>query len=96
MTEPKTVHVLTPEALALIHELTGQLDQARRIKEMVSEAYVHIIEKLTRERDQARRIAAILEAECADCWGPVHSQAIAEVRLSTLLLDLEAADDGAR
>jgi hypothetical protein len=50
-------------------------------------------DRLTAERDQARNIAAMLEAECAACWGPVHSQAIAEARLATWLL--KAADDGA-
>ena len=95
MTEPKTLHVLTPEALVLIDELTRQLDIARRIKEMVSEAYVHVIEKLTRERDDARNIAAMLEAECANCWGPIHSHVIAAARLATWLQVDDAARDGA-
>ena len=32
--------------------------------------------ELTRERDQARSIAAMLEAECANCWGPVHAETL--------------------
>jgi len=33
------------------------------------------------ERDRARHMAAMLEAECANCWGPIHSFAIQEARL---------------
>ena len=33
------------------------------------------------ELDRARHTAAMLEAECANCWGPVHSMAITEARL---------------
>jgi hypothetical protein len=33
------------------------------------------------DRDRARDIAAMLENECANCWGPVHSMAINEARL---------------
>jgi hypothetical protein len=38
-------------------------------------------DRLTAERDRARDMAAMLEAECAACWGPVHSQAIETARL---------------
>lgn len=34
------------------------------------------IDRLIQERNQARAIAALLEAECAQCWGPVHASAI--------------------
>ena len=33
------------------------------------------------DRDRARDIAAHLEAECAACWGPVHSQLLNALRL---------------
>ena len=46
-----------------------------------------IIDRLTRELEQARSIATLLEAECANCWGPVHSE--------TLRLMGQQAHDGA-
>jgi hypothetical protein len=36
--------------------------------------------KLTRQLDQARSIATLLEAECANCWGPIHKDAIEQVQ----------------
>ncbi len=33
------------------------------------------------ELDRARHMAAMLEEECANCWGPIHSFAIKEARL---------------
>lgn len=33
------------------------------------------------DRDRARDIAARLEAECAQCWGPVHTQLLNSLRL---------------
>ena len=36
--------------------------------------------KLTRQLDQARSIAALLEAECANCWGPIHKDALEQVQ----------------
>jgi hypothetical protein len=38
------------------------------------------LNKLTRQLEQARSIAAALEAECARCWGPVHSNLIETIR----------------
>jgi hypothetical protein len=32
--------------------------------------------KLTSQLEQARGIATLLEAECANCWGPIHKDAI--------------------
>ena len=34
------------------------------------------LNKLTRQLDQARSIATLLEAECANCWGPIHKDAL--------------------
>ena len=38
------------------------------------------------DRDRARDIAALLEAECAQCWGPVHSQLLNALRLGENLV----------
>jgi hypothetical protein len=32
------------------------------------------------ERDRARHTAAMLEAECANCWGPIHSDTLRLIR----------------
>ena len=54
------------------------------------------------DRDRARDIAAQLEAECAACWGPVHSQLLNALRLGesgeletklSEYLDLVVVDD---
>ncbi len=37
------------------------------------------------DRDRARDIAARLEAECARCWGPVHSELLSALRLGELV-----------
>lgn len=37
------------------------------------------------DRDRARDIAARLEAECARCWGPVHSELLSALRLGESL-----------
>ena len=31
---------------------------------------------LIRQLEQARSIATLLEAECANCWGPIHKDAL--------------------
>ena len=36
--------------------------------------------KLTRQLDQARSIATLLEAECANCWGPIHTDALEQAQ----------------
>ena len=38
------------------------------------------LNKLTRQLDQARSIATLLEAECANCWGPIHKDALEQVQ----------------
>jgi hypothetical protein len=50
------------------------------------------LNKLTQQLEQARRIAALLEAECASCWGPIHRDALEQVQA---LHRIEAANDGA-
>ena len=37
------------------------------------------------DRDRARDIAARLEAECAKCWGPVHSELLSALLVGELL-----------
>ena len=39
-----------------------------------------VINELTRRLEQARGIAMLLEAECANCWGPIHKDAIEQVQ----------------
>jgi hypothetical protein len=41
------------------------------------------LNKLTRQLDQARSIATLLEAECANCWGPIHKDAIEQAQALT-------------
>ena len=38
------------------------------------------LNKLTRQLDQARSIATLLEAECANCWGPIHKDALEQAQ----------------
>ena len=67
-------------------ELLGRLN---KLTEAFSEAM--------KACERARAIAAMLENECANCWGPVHSMAINEARLQAQYPydTSEAADDGA-
>ena len=50
------------------------------------------LNKLTRQLEQARSIAVLLEDECANCWGPIHKDALEQVQA---LHRIEAANDGA-
>ena len=38
------------------------------------------LNKLTRQLEQARSIATLLEAECANCWGPIHKDALEQLQ----------------
>ena len=49
-----------------------------------------VINRLTRQLDQARSIAALLEAECANCWGPIHKDALEQAQA---LQRIEGATD---
>lgn len=51
-----------------------------------------VINTLTRQLDQARSIATLLEAECANCWGPIHKDALEQVQA---LHRIEEATHGA-
>lgn len=48
------------------------------------------LNKLTRQLDQARSIATLLEAECANCWGPIHKDALEQAQA---LQRIEGATD---
>jgi hypothetical protein len=50
------------------------------------------LNKLTRQLEQARSIATLLEAECANCWGPIHKDALEQLQA---LHRIEEATDGA-
>ena len=41
------------------------------------------LNKLTSQLEQARSIAALLEAECANCWGPIHKDALEQAQALT-------------
>ena len=41
------------------------------------------LNKLTRQLEQARGIATLLEAECANCWGPIHKDALEQAQALT-------------
>lgn len=49
-----------------------------------------VIDTLTRQLDQARSIATLLEAECANCWGPIHKDALEQAQALTRI---EGAND---
>lgn len=51
-----------------------------------------VINTLTRQLEQARGIATLLEAECSNCWGPIHKDALEQVQA---LHRIEEATDGA-
>jgi hypothetical protein len=50
------------------------------------------LNKLTSQLEQARSIATLLEAECANCWGPIHKDALEQLQA---LHRIEEATDGA-
>ena len=51
------------------------------------------LNKLTSQLEQARSIAALLEAECANCWGPIHKDALEQAQA---LSRIEEATDVTR
>ena len=57
-----------------------RLEGIVRAYEAMARGYDHQAAMFRDERDRARAIAAMLEAECANCWGPVHSLVIMEAR----------------
>ena len=57
-----------------------RLEGIVRAYEAMARGYDHQAAMFRDERDRARAIAAMLEAECANCWGPAHSLVIMEAR----------------
>jgi hypothetical protein len=83
------------------HELDEMvlLRNAWRIAKLDRDKYAQLnaqlmgrLNKLTRQLEQARSIATLLEAECANCWGPIHKDALEQVQA---LHRIEEATDGA-
>jgi hypothetical protein len=96
----------------VIVELLGLIDKMansnHRLEAVIREyqAMVHALReqggRLVDQRDRARSVAAMLENECANCWGPIHSMAIKEARFQAAYqypvdpsLTGEDAEDGA-
>ena len=44
---------------------------------------LEVISELKRQLHQARSIATLLEAECANCWGPIHKDALEQAQALT-------------
>jgi small-conductance mechanosensitive channel len=86
----------------VIVELLGLIDKMansnHRLEAVLKEyqAMVHALReqggRLVDQRDRARSVAATLEAECANCWGPIHKDALEQVQA---LHRIEEATDGA-
>ena len=74
----------------VISELLGVINNyassVKRLEAVIMEyqAMVYALReqygRVVAQRDQARNIAAMLEAECADCWGPVHAETLHGIR----------------
>ena len=72
------------ELLGVINRMaTGnsRLEAIIREYQAIAATYDHKAATLRDERDRARGLAARLEAECNNCWGPIHSQVVAAARL---------------
>ena len=82
--------LVVAELLGVINKMSHgnkRLEVIIRTYETMARGYGHQAAILRDERDRARDIAAMLEAECANCWGPVHAE--------TLRLMGQEANDGA-
>ena len=74
------------ELLGVINKMSHSnknLEGIIRTYEKIAQGYDHKAATLRDERDRARALAATLEAECNNCWGPVHSMAISEARMQS-------------
>ena len=72
--------------LGVIDTLTRELELTARALEQATME----LDEFSRELDQARSIATLLEAECANCWGPIHKDALEQVQA---LHRIEEAND---
>jgi len=72
----------------VIAELLGVINRMAngnsRLEAIIRE-YQAMVATLREELHRARGLAARLEAECNDCWGPVHSQVVAAARRTAFL-----------
>ena len=74
------------ELLGVINKMSHsnkRLEGIVRSYETIARGYDHKAATLRDERDRARALAARLEAECNNCWGPVHSMVISEARMQS-------------
>jgi len=98
-TKPKDEpDLVVAELLGVINKMSHsnkRLEGIIKEYEAIATSYDHKAATLRDERDRARGLAARLEAECHDCWGPVHSQAVAAARLEANWSD-EGTDNVAR
>lgn len=80
----------TDEPELVIAELLGKINMLSnsrkrlqsiiRSYETIASGYDVKAAALRDERDRARALAATLEAECANCWGPVHTHTLRRMR----------------
>ena len=76
------------ELLGVINKMTHSNKRLegiiRSYKEMAT-SYDTKAKALLDERDRARALAVMLEQECNECWGPIHSQTIEAAKLAMIL-----------
>ena len=95
MYEIEPIHELEDRPDLVIAELLGvinkmangnqRLENIIRTYELMSTNYGRTLNELLNERDRARELAVMLEQECSECWGPIHSNAIEAAKLAVLL-----------
>jgi UDP-N-acetylmuramate-alanine ligase len=100
------------ELLGVINNMANTVkrheDAFKGLEAVIKEyqAMVHALReqggRLVDQRDRARSVATMLEAECANCWGPIHQFGIKEARFQAAyqypvdpFLTDEDAEDGA-
>ena len=95
MYEIEPIHELEDRPDLVIAELLGvinkmangnqRLENIIRTYEVLTTNYDRKTKELLDERDRARELAVMLEQECSECWGPIHSNAIKAAKLAALL-----------
>jgi hypothetical protein len=76
------------ELLGVINKMSHgnkRLEGIIRSYETIARGYDYKAATLRDERDRAREVAVMLEQECNECWGPVHTQTIEAVKRAMLL-----------
>jgi hypothetical protein len=97
--------LVVAELLGVINKMSHsnkRLEGIIKAYQDMARSYDHKGAILRDERDRARALAAMLENECANCWGPIHSMSIKEARFQATyqypvdpFLTGEDAEDGA-